>query len=47
MEKCQQYDAIHVFFFSMADQTGSNPADINWFGSHTGKDLKCRKNLQL
>ena len=24
--------------FSMDDQTGSNPADINWFGSHTGKD---------
>ena len=20
--------------------TGSNPVDINWFGSHTGKDLK-------
>ena len=31
---CIQYDAIHNF--SVLLRTCSNPADINWFGSHTG-----------
>ena len=31
------YDMIHDF--SELLRTGSNPADINWFLSHTGKEL--------
>ena len=36
VENCLQYDARHdfsVYWFG----TGTNPADINRFGSHTGK----------
>ena len=37
VENCLYYDAIHDF--SVWLRTGSNPADISWFRSDTGKDL--------
>ena len=39
VEKLIYYDTI--FNFSVWLRTGSNPADINRFGSHTGKFLVC------
>ena len=35
VENCLKYDTIHEF--SVWLRTGFNPADINWFLSHTGK----------
>ena len=35
LENCLHYGAKHDF--SVWLRTGSNPADINWFQSHTGK----------
>ena len=32
-----QFDAVHDF--SVWFRTGSNPVDINRFGSHTGKNI--------
>ena len=37
MKNCLQYDAIPDFSVSL--RTGSHPAYINWFQSHTGKLL--------
>ncbi len=34
VDNCLQYDAIHDFLVLL--RTGSNPADINRFRSHTG-----------
>jgi len=33
------YQAKH--YFSVLHRAGSNPTDINWFGSHTGIGIYC------
>ena len=37
MENCLQYNAMHDFTVCL--RTGSNPADVNWFRSHTGNSV--------
>ena len=45
MQNCLLYDAI--LDFSVCLKTGSNPADINRFRSHTGNKFHTRTKLIL